>query len=333
MSTPSIIPKFGRTWSLDIVSADGQTSYNISNSTNDPAALRIEFDLQQMLGQALWQGEISIWNLDWNNNQQVQDLTQGSIVSLSAGYQSDGNPGQVWKGEVYQAYWWKPDSLNNILTMRFLVGTNTKRNTVSRTFAPGTSQTAMVNDIAQRAGIVIAYVDPSLQDAPTSPRSTVVFGDAQEFLSSIAKTNGMEICVDGEGKFYMGGFTRGSDLTPDLIYSSPLAPGQTGIQEQQEVDYTLLGSPQQTQSGVAFRVLLDSRLKVQLPPIMVKLDNTVIRQLAIQYGQQPPYPLASDDLYLVAGVRHRGDSRGNTWETEVIAANAHRSILPGQIGN
>jgi hypothetical protein len=80
-------------------------------------------------------------------------------------------------------------------------------------------------------------------------------------------------------------------------------------------------NPQQTEFGVDFRVLLDSRLTAKLPPIQAQIKNAVIEQLALQVGTKQT-TLTQDGVYFVAGVRHMGDTRGNLWESRVIATSS-----------
>jgi hypothetical protein len=70
-----------------------------------------------------------------------------------------------------------------------------------------------------------------------------------------------------------------------------------------------------------FTVLLDPRLKVQLPPLVVQLTRTLISQLTVQPGQAVVSPMSANLDFFVAQVRHIGDSRGNDWYTEVTGYN------------
>ena len=83
--------------------------------------------------------------------------------------------------------------------------------------------------------------------------------------------------------------------------------------------------------AVEFTVLLDPRVKVEKPLMTVKIDNSQIRFLKRQIGQ-PIRPLDQDGTYVVAEVRHIGDTRGNPWYTVIKAmkrvGNA-TAVLPG----
>jgi hypothetical protein len=97
----------------------------------------------------------------------------------------------------------------------------------------------------------------------------------------------------------------------------------------------LIGTPTQTQFGVEFSVLLDPRIKAQLPLLTVEIQEAIISQFApnpVQTTGQVPYPLQSDGVYTVFEVRHRGDSRGNPWQTDVTAASIQGNVLAALVG-
>ena len=50
----------------------------------------------------------------------------------------------------------------------------------------------------------------------------------------------------------------------------------------------------------------------------MRLDNTSIAQMKREIGQFPTI-LDKNSEYIVAGVRHIGDTRGNEWYTDVTA--------------
>ena len=90
----------------------------------------------------------------------------------------------------------------------------------------------------------------------------------------------------------------------------------------------MLGTPAQTQQGVDFRVLLDSRLEFKLPGMQAQLKNVVIEQAPFQLGQYQSL-LTQDGVYFVAGVQHIGDTRGNVWESRVMGFTSISGFFPG----
>jgi len=91
-----------------------------------------------------------------------------------------------------------------------------------------------------------------------------------------------------------------------------LSPGSGG----------LVDTPQQTQDGITFTCLLNPAIKVFSPePMLVKIDNKIIRQMAIQYNSVGFSRLDEDGIYRVIGVTHIGATRGNDWYTVVVGVN------------
>jgi hypothetical protein len=146
---------------------------------------------------------------------------------------------------------------------------------------------------------------------------STLFGD-------IATQNNMVSFLGSDG-LHMGKM-QASNGTPDLTFAPLLGAGQAPATDEASITRSLIDSPQQTDVGVSFRVLLDPRLQCKLPPQQVKLDQAVIRQQAINYGQRPSL-LTQDGVYMVAGIHIRGDSRGNEWYSEVIGVSAAQGLL------
>jgi hypothetical protein len=80
----------------------------------------------------------------------------------------------------------------------------------------------------------------------------------------------------------------------------------------------IIGTPQQTQDGVTFRVLLDPRLSVQRPPMQVNIANASIRQITTDPRDSYKPILDHDGLYIVMGLQYVGDNRGNDWFTQIV---------------
>ena len=153
------------------------------------------------------------------------------------------------------------------------------------------------------------------------PRGNTVFGKVSKYFAQIADDNVVQTWTDGL-KTYIGEVdSGGSDAQPDLIYSPAFPPGSTGNSSglPTGTNQSIIGTPQQIQQGVTFTVLLDPRLQVQLPPLLVQLVRTQISQLerTPSPNSELPTALQSNLTFFVAQVRHSGDTRGNEWQTEV----------------
>jgi len=87
----------------------------------------------------------------------------------------------------------------------------------------------------------------------------------------------------------------------------PVEPGTTE---------SIIGTPQQTMYGVNFSVLLDPRVQTKKPLMTVNIDNSQILFLKRQIGQNPRL-LDQNGVYVVVATHHIGDTRGNSWYTEI----------------
>lgn len=319
MSTTSTIPLFGRVWSLLVQTADGQALLDISTSTgsDDDKALRITFDVRMHASIDLWEAKIQIFNLDPTT---IGLITQGAQVSLSIGYEASGPPSEIFRGVVFQPLFERQNVTDFVLTLECMVGLQEiTESIVSVNTGPVTNQWSVVQQMAKSAGINIAHIDDaSAFSSQTTPRGKTIFGTLNQFLPEIIALNQMLVFTSADGLNI--GKPVGDSSQPDLIFAPPLGAGQQPSSDEASITRSLINSPQQTENGVAFRVLGDPRIKVKLPLMQVKLDQTVIRQMPFNFGTAPKLGsiLNQDGVYYAVMVNHLGDSRGNEWYTEVI---------------
>jgi hypothetical protein len=333
MSTPSTIPFYGRSWNLQVLSAPGngeqQILLDLSSSALEPNALRVTFDICMTANQALWTGDISIYNLD---PQTMGLITQGAEVILSAGYQATGEPTEIWRGIVFQPTFERLDVVDFVLTLHCFNGLKEiVQNFVNTAAGPIETQWSIVQKAAQSAGINIAYLDPeSSFTAQKLPRGKTLFGTPDRLFGQIATQNDMVTFYSAQGLNM--GKAKAASTAPDIIYAPPLAVGQQPASNEASLTRSLIGSPQQTDFGASFRVLLDPRLQIKLPLMQLQIDQAIIQQQTKAIGS-PPSILTQDGIYLVAGVRHYGDSRGGEWYSEVIGAGSVGALLALVEGN
>lgn len=306
---------FGRAWNIQVLTpadqSGNQTLLSVSSSDTETQALKVTFDVEQLAYTALWYGEVKIYN---PNLQTVQTIVEGSQVSVAAGYLVEGTPTEIFRGTVFQAIFSKEDANTVVLTLHCFIGLDQLTNSLVATSAgPRSTQREIVLAMAQSCSTPVAYLAPDSDfKSQPLPRSSTLFGTPSKLFGNVARANDMTFFVASDG-LHMGKMDGLGTSNPDIIYAPPQQPGQS---PDSTVSYRLIGTPQQTQQGVAFRVLLDARLNVKLPAMQVQLKNAVITQTPFQVGQYQSL-LTQDGVYFVAGVRHIGDTRGNTWETQI----------------
>jgi hypothetical protein len=163
-----------------------------------------------------------------------------------------------------------------------------------------------------------------------------LFGDPNVIFQDIASQHGLSTWFGEDGLHIvdLGSLLSGAALTPTHApYAPPIPPGSNRKPVAGD-DYSLIDTPQQTYEGVTFKVLLDPSVKIKYPPDVVKLDmsSTQINLLPLPgpLGNDssgfipPPSPSAA---YIVAGLRHYGDTRGNPWYTEITGVTQNGLLL------
>jgi hypothetical protein len=336
MSSTSSIPLWGQAWSLTVyyATADGGSDYvTIESTAWEPLSLRVTFDVLQAMNKTpFWDATINIYNL--GSDTALNLYLNATWATLSAGFQTGPNKYSViWNGPVFQTLFTRENVVDQKLTLYCVAFPNTA-NFLPQSFSVGTffSQQQLVAQMIVNAnlpalgtggGVVTqGKVAAQRMNAVQYPRGNTVFGTLPAYLSQMAGSNGLQTWFDGNAA-YISEVDTGL-RTPNYIYAPPYPPG--GDQETPVpagTTQSIIGTPEQTQEGVNFNLLLDPRIGVQLPPLLVQLVRTQITQLqrTPYVGSSPITTLATPDaanlMFFVTQVRHVGDTRGNDWRTEV----------------
>ena len=328
-------PLFGRKWQVQISqitpaavgSGPPQTTplLSISDNSYDPEALRITFDIRQQAFQGLWEATICVYNADIAANA-ILDLlatqqSQQLLVTVSAGYQN-GNYAVIWQGPIFQAFLERENVTDLKLTLYCVIRLPpiSDSGNVGETYAAQTTQQQIVASIAKQASLPLANVSQDI-DATPLPRSVTIFGNLSQHLSDIATDNDMQWWITADGLNF-GGVDDSLDLSPNpsFVYSPPLNATTVGpLPQLPPGTGSIIGTPQETMYAVEFTVLLDPRVVVKWPLLTVQINNSQLRFLKQQVGQFIA-PLDQDNTYVVWALRHIGDSRGETWYTQISGA-------------
>lgn len=326
MSSVSNIALFGHAWELTVQYATpdgGTTSMVLTTNSWDPEALRMSFEvLQSTLPSPWWFADVKLYNLNIPNIQNT--LLNATWVTLKAGFQTGPNLySTIWDGPVLQTLFTRENVVDLCVTFHCVANPLVMDSIVSFAAGPFSSQLQLVARMAGEIGLpamstangTVGQKAAAQMSATQYLRGRTVFGKMGKYLAEIADSNFMQTWRDGE-KAYISEMSN-PDTTPDLIYSPVYPPGVAVPNLPAGTTLSLIGTPQQIPQGCIFTVLLDPRLKVVLPPMVVQLERTVITQLSVIPGQTPATPLSSNLKFFVSQVRHVGDTRGNDWYTEV----------------
>jgi hypothetical protein len=334
MSSSSGVPLWGQAWELTITCATaggGAQTTTIGSSTWAPEPLRVTFDvLQSMNTDPLWYADISVYNLDDQTAQNI--AVNATWATLKAGFQFGPQVSSIiWDGPVFQVLFTRENVVDQKLTLHCVVFPNVSP-TDMLGFSMGqfSTQQKLVEFMVQYANLPAVNPGAGTQGqvanqrmtATQYPRGNTIFGKVSKFFAQLADSNLVQTWTDGQ-KTYISEMGNGANagLTPNLVYSPPFPPGSTGNATglPPGTNLSLIGTPQQFAQGAPFTVLLDPRLRVQLPPLLVQLARTQINLITRNPSPngELPAPLTANPSFFVAQVRHTGDTRGNEWQTEV----------------
>jgi hypothetical protein len=317
----SNIPLWGRAWKLTVELTTGEIQV-LSQDGWDPEALRLTFDvLQSSISSPFWFADVALYNA---NAPEMQSLLHAKTLILEAGYQSGPSKSSIiYAGPVLQTRFTRENVVD--LVMRFnCLATDAllENNFINLAVGPMSSQYDVVSKmIGNMGGNVAEQVSSrarTLLAGNQYPRAKTLFGKATKFINEIADGNYVSHWIGANGQHYVSEMADPSKENPDLTYGPPFPPSYNPGASDSSITRSIIGVPEPSPHGCEFTVLLDPRLKVQVPPMLVKLDQTIIQQLKIQYGQLPLSTLDQSGLYIASQVRHYGDTRGNDWYTSVI---------------
>lgn len=333
MNPTSNIPLWGQAWELTITYAqkDGTPSppTTISSNSWEPEPLRITFEVvQSTLPSPWWFADINIYNLNDPTTQNT--LLNATWCTLKAGFQTGDNLySTIWDGPVFQVLFDREAVVDQRLTLHCVANPLILDQIVNFAVGPGATQQQLVARMA--ASIGLPPIDPGSgtqsqyafeqMSAVVYPRGKTVFGKMSKYLEQIAGDHFISVFQNGQQAFMTEiGNQSGGAVKPSITYAPPLPPSPQQATLPAGVTASIIGTPRQTLFGVIFEVLLDPRLKVKAPPMVVALDRSAtFQQLPLAPNPNSGFPtaLTADLTFFVGQVRHTGDTRGNAWQTEV----------------
>lgn len=332
MST-STIPLWGQAWELVITyqAADGSLrTKTISTNSWGPEALRITFEvLQSTIQSPWWFADIVVYNLDPTD---IASIAYNAVkVTLKAGFQTGPTRSAViWDGPIFQVLLDQENVVDTRVTLHCVSNPLVMEEMTAFSMGTYASQAQVIAKMAANIGLppidfVSGTMNQTASDATNAkqyPRGNTIFGKLGKQLDLVAGDQNLTTFRNGQNA-YMTSFSDGTTVpAPDFIYAPPNPPN-TPVSSTLPSGTTqsIIGTPRQFPEGVIFTVLLDPRLQVQLPILVVRLVGTLVTQQTRQIGGSFVTPLNDNLVFFVSQVRHIGDSRGNDWYTEVTGYN------------
>lgn len=293
---------YGRRWQLQILHDDGVLMTVGQNGFTGQESLKCTFEVNYPGYEGWYFSEFVIWNP--SNEFAKKIIEEGNEVYFSAGY-SEGRYRRIFSGKIFQALWTRENVTDYKLTLWCMDGERLFRDNFSAfTIAKGYRDQTLINMIASRAvsPLKVGVISSGIRDI-AMPRAATIFAQPSTPLREVVRTNSAQMFMS-EDTLQIAKVTDEPD--GDAIDINP----QSG----------LIGTPQQIDYGITFRVLLNPDLIIANPPKWVRLDLSEInvKQQKATPGQNIVPPLPKDGFFQVGGVKHSGDTRGNEWYTDVI---------------
>jgi hypothetical protein len=306
---------FGRKWKVSVlipndketVSADktAYTAHVLSDSDNEDTSLRVTFSIKKDGWTNPNFSEIVVYNMAPDTENLL--IQSGTRVMVEAGY-VNGEFGVIYDGNIFQPMWEREDNITTKVTFKCIDAMDIiYDNMVECAGTVLQSMKQMIADMASksRKPFKIKAISETMPD-PKMARTKVFFDSPTYYLRKYAQMGGtLPSTIDRDIIL-----NRPQEPLPEsaYLYAMTLSPLEGG----------LIGTPQQTQDGVNFTMLLNPSVTVFNPsPMLIKIDNTYIRQTEIRTGSKGVSRLDEDYVYKVIGVNHVGDTRGSEWYTHV----------------
>lgn len=293
----------------------------------DLSELRIKFSVKRSDTQTPNTAEIRVYNVEPQtalaiyaflspNVSGVIQKAQGQVL-LQAGYQ--GNMGVIFQGNIKQVILGRESATDTFVDI--IAGDGDRAYNfavVSSTLAAGSTQSDQVFASVQ----AMAAVSPTTQGAegelPTAtyklPRGKTMFGNARDYLRNVAQNTEQSWSIQDEQVNFI-------PIQGYLPGEAVVLTSKTG----------LIGTPQQTNTGVNMKCLLNPFLRIGG---RVKIDQALVADFKIDLSQPNSAAniapaLNADGVYYITVAEHTGDTRGVEWYTSLVTINTDVTAVVG----
>lgn len=306
--------QFGREFKL-LVSNKAGTAIDLS-------PLRVKFAVKKSGYMTPNVANIIVYNLDESMALLIKkEFTQ---VVMQGGY--SGNFGVIFRGNIKQTIIGRENGTDTFLNLicgdgdqayNFAIVTQPVGSAVSG----GASAIDQMNAAAgamNAQGVGAGYI--AAPPAVKLPRCKVMFGNARDYIKTIADTNNFAWSIQDEKIVFL---PQGTYLPSQAV----VLTSKTGI----------IGTPQQTTIGIMAKCLMNPKIKCHG---RVQIDNSKVQKYQIDFTQpgspaNTPVPLSNDGMYYVLVAEHTGDTRGTDWYTNLqmltidVSSNPLNSVQAG----
>lgn len=313
-----------RKYKILVVDANDHEALNVSD-------LHCTFEVHKSRAKNGFYATVRIYNLTAKTENKL--VEEGDRLIIEAGYtgkgkkdvkQADGTTkeedvdlqyGKIFDGKIVWPSRSRNSNTDYVLTLMAIDGDNPlNKNFIAKTVNRGMNARKVVETAAQDAEVKtdVGKVSNGLSQQKL-PRGKVFFGNPYNYIADVCRGNAANYYVEN-GTLNVVKLTDPS--TDEAIVISP----STG----------LIGTPQQVQSGMNFKILLNPSIHLMS---MIQLKDVQANEISATPGQ-PIMPIDDEWIYQVAGLVHRGDTRGNDWYTEIEGISRYgKGALPAILAN
>lgn len=318
---------WNRKWKILITDKNDKEALNMND-------LHCTFEVHKRPSQGGSYAVINIYNLSNETEQKL--IQEADRVILEAGYQGtiSANPnegilnnllnspgdevayyGKIFDGKVIYPSRHKENNTDYVLTLACIDGDQPLMfNYIAKSVNRGLNQRRIVETACQdgKIPIPVTQISDTLSEQEL-PRGKVFFGRPSDYIEDVCRGNNATFFMeDGAINVY-----KLTDVAADeALVISP----ETG----------LIGTPTQTTDGLKFTVLLNPSIHIRT---RIKIKNSEVVEQT-QLPGQAQRPLDDDWIYQCIELTHRGDTRGNTWYTDIIGVSRYgKNSLAAMLSN
>ncbi len=259
---------------------------------------------------------IRVWNLSDATTKRIKG--EFSQVTLSAGYEGD-QYGVIFQGTIKRFAEGNENATDRYFDIYAADGDAQYNFAVANATLPaGSSPQDVINKAAKDMGLsakIVPGSNPTLATGGVLPRGKVLFGMYRHILRNASGSIGSTWSIQN-------GQIQVLPLQGYLPNEAVVLTGRTGM----------IGFPQQTDQGIDIKCLLNPKILVGG---RIQIDNATINKMvgqtnivsgapnivqALGYGNPDLLAIttANDGIYRVFVAEHSGDTRGNSWFTDLV---------------
>lgn len=277
----------------------------------DLSELRIKFAVKKTDGQTPNTAVIRVYNLNTDTANQIQK--EFTSVLLQGGYES--NYGVIFAGTAKRIGRGSESNTDSFLEIQAADGDGAYNFAiVNATIAAGATQRDQIEAAAKvmkAKGVEPGFVE--VTDEAKLPRGKVMYGMSRDYLRQSASTSNASWSIQN-------GVLQFVPLAGVLPNEAIVLNSGTG----------LIGRPEQTNTGVKFRCLLNPLLLVG-GAVQIEQKDIAEAQLEEETSKnkkdkKSTPELASDGFYRVISLELSGDNRGQDWYCEGIGLDIDTTV-------